>query len=393
MPPHSPAAADWDAWRAEMPVAESWAYFDHAAVAPLSAPAQAQMRAWIDDSAEVGDVHWLRWSQEVEQTRRSAAALLNAESAELALVPNTTAGIQLVAEGYPWQVGDNVVLPADEFPSNQYPWLNLRDRGVEVRRIEPLDGYVSPDRILAAVDARTRIVALSWVNFAHGYRYDLDMLAAEVHRRGAWIFVDAIQGLGVFPLDVRTTPIDALAADGHKWLLGPEGAGVFYLRAEHLDRLRPLGVGWNSVRHGADFSRIEPVWKASAARYEGGTCNTPGMLGLGASIDLLAQYGTVAISERVLSLAAEARERLKSLGAEIVVPGGAADLPRHGSGIVSFTLPGEESAAVRERCLDHGVVLSCRAGRLRLSPHGYNTTADFERLEAALRSSQSGRSS
>ena len=146
----------------------------------------------------------------------------------------------------------------------------------------PTDGgRLDLDRLAAACDDRTRIVSVSWVAYASGWRHDLDRLAELVHRRGALLFLDAIQGLGVFPLDVRKTPVDFLAADGHKWLLGPEGAGIFFIRREHLDRLRPVGVGWNSVRGAHDFSRIELLFKDTAARYEGGSQNVAGLSALG----------------------------------------------------------------------------------------------------------------
>ena len=143
-----------------------------------------------------------------------------AQAEEIALVPNTAAGINLVAEGFPWQPGDNVVLPENEFPSNQYPWINMADRGVEVRHVKIEQGRVELDRLAAACDRRTRIVSVSWVAYASGWRQDLDRLVEMVHAHGALLFLDAVQGLGVFPIDVARTPVDFLAAGGHKWLLG-----------------------------------------------------------------------------------------------------------------------------------------------------------------------------
>jgi len=376
---------DWNALRDQMPVARRWAYFDHAAVAPLSLPAQTAINAWTTDSAENGDTNWLTWSARVAECRESAARLLAADADEVALVPNTTAGINLVAEGLDWRPGDNVVLSADEFPSNQYPWLNVASRGVAARRVEPGEGgIVSIDRLLAACDQRTRVVAVSWVGYAHGWRHNVYELVARVHERGALVFLDAIQGLGMFPLDVQQAPVDFLAADGHKWLLGPEGAGVFYVRREHLDRLRPIGVGWNSVVQGSDYGRIEPEWKPSAARYEGGTYNVPGFVGLGASLDLLQGFGPTAIGMRLLQVTADARERLRRIGAEVVGP----DEDAHRSGIVAFEMPDEPCLVVRRRCLARGVVLSCRAGRIRISPHAYTSTDDLDRLIEAIGSSE-----
>jgi len=372
-----------DAWvelRRMMPCAQHWAYFDHAAVAPISAPAQAALVEWAKDLAENGCADWPQWAEELEQVRRRGAELISADSDELALVHNTTEGINLVAEGFPWRPGDNVVVPADEFPSNLYPWMNLSGRGVEVRRVPVEAGRVELDRLAAACDARTRIVAVSWVGYAGGWRNDVDAVVELAHSRGALVFLDAIQGLGVFPLDVRKTPVDFLSADGHKWLLGPEGAGLFYLRREHLDRLRPIGVGWNSVAHAYDFNRVELALKPSAARYEGGTYNMPGLAAFGASLELLAGYSTEQIAARILAVTDELCERLGRLGATIA----SCREPPHASGIVSFELPGRDPAAVRKKCRERQVLLSCRAGRLRASPHAYTNAEDLDRLIEAL---------
>lgn len=375
-------AADWNAFRNRMPAARRWAYFDHAAVAPLSGPAAESLAAWTTDTAENGDAHWPVWAGRLEQVRRQGAALFGASIEETALIRNTTEGIHLVAEGFPWQPGDNVVLPADEFPSNRYPWQHLASRGVEARLV-PMTGTDDDlQKLDDACDGRTRIVAASWVGYASGRRFDPAELAELAHRRGALLFLDAIQGLGVFPLDVKAAGVDFLAADGHKWLLGPEGAGLFYVRRELLDVLRPLGVGWNSVVDGHDFTQAAWRFKPTAARYEGGTPNMGGFVALGASLALLADYEPAATAQRVLDLADAASERLRSVGA--VVHRDAR--PQRASGIVSFELPERNPALVRRHLLDAGVVVSCRAGRLRISPHAYNNDDDLDRLAAAVAS-------
>jgi cysteine desulfurase/selenocysteine lyase len=379
-------AAKWDDFRRQMPVAAKWAYFDHAAVAPLTEAARGAVAAWAAEAAAEGDTVWSRWSDRVTEVRHLAARLIGAAPEEIALVGNTTDGITRVAEGFLWQPGENVVTLDNEFPSNQYPWLNLASRGVETRRVQTREGRVDLARIAAACDARTRIVAVSWVGYASGWRCDLDALAEIAHHRGALLFIDAIQGLGVFPLDVSRTEIDFLAADGHKWLLGPEGAGLLYIRREHLDRLRPLGVGWHSVVHEKDYTHIELALKPSAERYEGGSANMPGLMGLGASLEILLGLGQDAIADRVLSVTDEACRRLTAIGARI-----ASDRSgEHASGIVSFEMPGQDSQAVRKRCFAAGVALGCRAGRLRISPHAYNNDDDLDRLIAALTSFVSG---
>ena len=179
------STADWSVFRRQMPVAGQWAYFDHAAVAPLSGPAQQALGSWAEDATANGAAHYPAWTSRVEHLRTLAAGLIGAVPEEIALVGNTTAGINLVAEGFPWKAGDNVVTRADEFPSNQYPWLHLADRGVETRRIPTDGGRLDLDRLAAACDDRTRIVSVSWVAYASGWRHDLDRLAELVHRRGA----------------------------------------------------------------------------------------------------------------------------------------------------------------------------------------------------------------
>jgi len=367
-----------------MPVAAKWAYFDHAAVAPLTLPARQAIEQYTRQATEEGDTLWPQWARGVEQLRTTTAALIGCQTQEIALVHNTTAGINLVAEGFPWQPGDNVVTLADEFPSNQYPWLHLASRGVEIRRLDTNRGRLELDQLAQACDTRTRIVSLSWVGYATGFRHDLDAITELVHNRGALLFVDAIQALGVFPLDVRRTPIDFLAADGHKWMLGPEGAGVFYIRQEHLDRLRPTGVGWNSVVDAHDFSHIELKFKPSADRYEGGSQNMVGMLGLAASVELLAQLGTENIARRLLEITDMACEKLTAIGCQIVSHRDG----EHRSGIVAFEVPEVDPQALRQHCLQQQVVLSCRGGRLRISPHAYTNEDDLDRLAQAIKSYQ-----
>ncbi len=373
--------ADWAGFRRQMPVARRWAYLDHAAVAPLTGPAQDALGKWAADAAGNGATPYSAWMHQLEQLRGLAARMISAEPQEIALVGNTTDGITLVAEGYPWRSGDNVVIREDEFPSNQYPWMNLSNRGVETRRIPVRGDETDLDRLAAACDDRTRIVAVSWVTYSTGWRHDVDRLAQIAHDHGALLFLDAIQGLGAFPLDVKKTPVDFLAADGHKWLLGPERAGIFFARREHLDLLRPFGVGWHSVAHAHDFARIELILKDTAERYEGGSPNTPGLIGLGASLQLLSRFGFEALAQRVLEISDLACARLQQIGAVIHSD----RRGPHNSGIVAFELPDRDPQALQQRCLEQDVVLSCRGGRLRISPHAYNDHSDVDRLIQALK--------
>jgi selenocysteine lyase/cysteine desulfurase len=372
---------DWTSLREQFPVARRWAFFDHAAVAPLSGPAQRAVIEWAADMADNGDVHEPLWFRRTNEVRGLAGRLLGADPLDVAFVKNTSEGIGIVAEGFPWRPGDNVVTTAEEYPANLYPWMNLASRGVELRTVPSRGSRILLDDIRAAIDARTRVVSLSWVEFASGFRNDLDALGRLCRERGVFFFVDAIQGLGVLPLDVRQTPIDGLAADGHKWLLGPEGAGVFYLRREWVERLRPVGVGWNSVVGARDFSKIDFTLKPHAGRWESGTLNVAGIHALGASLELLLGLGIENVAGRVFDLTDHLCARAEAAGWQVFSSREAGER----SGIVSLLPPpGSDPRGLKKRCREAGIVINVRAGRLRVSPHCYNTHEEIDRLVQAL---------
>jgi selenocysteine lyase/cysteine desulfurase len=371
---------DWTALRTEFPVTRRWAFFDHAAVAPISGRAQQALVDWAADMAENGDVHEAQWVQRVEAVRRLAGQLLHADPLDIAFIKNTSEGIGIVAEGFPWQPGDNIITAAEEYPANIYPWMNLAGRGVEVRMLASRDRRLWVDDLRALMDQHTRIVSLSFVEFASGFRNDLDAIGTLCRERGVLFFVDAIQGLGVVPLDVERTPIDFLAADGHKWLLGPEGAGIFYIRREHVDRLHAVGVGWNSVIGCRDFSRLDFRLKPHAGRWESGTLNVAGITALGASLELLLGIGIPAIAARVLELTDYLCEHAERAGLEIY----SGRRPEDKSAIVSLLVPGADVRALVRRCRQEQMVINQRAGRLRVSPHGYNTLEEIDRFLALM---------
>ena len=377
--------SDWQRLRTHLPVTRKWAYFDHAAVGPLTQACCEAMQIWLDEATQEGDTAWPIWHDQLRELRSFMPKIIGAHEDEIAFVPNTTTGINLVAEGFPWQPGDSVVTLENEFPSNLLPWLQLRQQGVDVRLVPCDNGNVSMDQVIAACDQTTRIVSLSWVGFASGYRLDLQEAAERIHQTGALFFLDAIQGMGVFPLDLQTCPIDFLAADGHKWMLGPEGAGIFFVRREHLETLRPRAVGWNSVDTPFQFDVSDFRIRPSAARYEGGTMNQAGFIGLLASLKLLHRFGlnpqSTIIGQRATELANELVEKLSILGAEWLSP----MVPDHSSGIVNFLIPGKSSASIRKSCMENGVVVSCRGGGVRASVHCYNNSQDIDRLVDAVK--------
>ncbi|MBM3981905.1 MAG: aminotransferase class V-fold PLP-dependent enzyme [Planctomycetes bacterium] len=372
---------DWTAFRAQFPVTASWAFLDHAAVAPLPAPAVAALRAYADSIAANGGTAVGKWVGRMAEVRALAARLINAaDASDVFFVPNTTHGIGVIAEGFPWRAGDNVVLAAEEYPANQYPWMNLAHRGVEVRAIPSRGNRVEIDDLRAAMDAHTRVLTASAVQFASGFRTDLDALGALCRERGVFFFVDAIQALGTFPIDVQRTPIDALAADSHKWLLGPEGAGFGYIRREWVERLHPIGVGSFSVENPLAFSTIDFKLKPHAGRWEGGALNVGGLSAMGASIELLLTAGGANVERRVIELTDYLCDQAQARGWAAFSSRAGADK----SGIVSLIHPARGPEDVVRRCRAAGVAVNARGGRVRVSPHAYNTEGDIDRfLEAS----------
>lgn len=375
------------AFRRQMPIAQSYAYFDHAAVAPLPEPTSKRINEFLYQATHQGDVRWPEWAAAAEQTRKTAAKLVGCERSEIALIPNTTFGISVIAEGLPWSPGDNVVVPANEFPSNLVPWRNLARRGVQVRLVPVGEaGAFSAQDIERLIDDRTRLVSVSWVGFYTGFRCPIQEIVELAHGYRCLVFLDAIQGLGAFPLDVQKVPVDFLAADGHKWMLGPEGAGLLYIREQHLDSLQPLQVGWNSLRsNGFDSSSVE--LKHSAARYEGGSYNMLGMAGFGASLELLMELGC----NRTESLVeACILENVAELEKELLSAGFLVDLPRnpaHRSGILGIRWDQADESnylQARKHLLEHNIVTSVRGGRLRVATHAYNDRQDRQQLVSAL---------
>ncbi len=374
---------DWDALRElEFPIGRNLAYFDHAAVAPLPRRSALAIRNQVEDQEHYGSNHWPEWERQIEENRRRIATLINADVDEIAYIPNTTHGIGLIAEGYPWGEGDSVVTATEEYPSNLYPWMNLASRGVELRTVPSRDGRVWLRDLAAAMDRSTRVLTISHVEFSTGFRNDLDALVELCEAHQVALFVDAIQGLGPFVLDVKKTPIDFLAADGHKWLLGPEGAGFLYVRRDWIERLRPLGVGWHSVIGSFNSTTNDFVLKPSAQRWEGGSMNMCGLHGFGASVGLILEIGPELVSRRILDRAEAVREVAASAGWSVHGSRRPGDL----SGIVALEREGVDPNAVARHLRTQGIALACRRGRLRISPHVYNNGDDLARLKDGLAS-------
>jgi selenocysteine lyase/cysteine desulfurase len=366
----------------EFPVIEKCVYLNHAGVGPLprrSAARMGMLAGWVSAS---GDRFWLERQEEAERVRGLAARLLGARDAhEVAFVENTSSGLSLVAEGLAWRPGDNVVGAHFEFPSNVYPWMNLASRGVEYRRAEERDGRIDPEELLALIDDRTRILALSSVEYASGFRSDLARLGAACRERGVLFVVDVIQSLGALALDVERDCVDVAVASAHKWLLGPEGIGLLYISDRVVESLHPARSGWRSVRDIFAWKDLDLTWGEGAKRFESGSLNVYGIVALGGSLEILLEAGA-AIEPRVLALTERAAQGFADLGFAVV----SSRRPGETSGIVTAVPPeGQDAADLAKRLNARDVVVAARAGRLRIAPHFYNTEEEVDRCLATLK--------
>jgi cysteine desulfurase/selenocysteine lyase len=369
-----------DDYRPLFPITERFAYLDHASMGPLSRPVIEAQRAFLDVHAELGSEAGPRFRQAREQLRGSMAAFIGADPDEIALTKNTPEGLCIVAGGLGWRAGDSVVTTDLEFPANMYPWLNLREKGVEVRIVPSVGGRLPTEHLIEAVDASTRLLAISFVQFSTGFRCDLAALAEFCRPRGVYLVTDAIQAAGALPIDVRELGVDFLACASHKWLLGPFAMGWFYCRKELLDRLTPVEVGQASVVERDSYLDYGLEFHPNAARFECGVVNLEGVSGLQASLDLMSSIGRETIYERIMALNDMLVEGLAARGYQVV----SSQCEQERSGIVSFRNERHDSAMVRERLHQADVIVSLREGMVRASPHFYNNADDGERLLEAL---------
>lgn len=372
----------WQAMRQLFPVTEQLVYLDHAAVAPLPRPCREGFETYLDELSRNGVLRYPDVPlNALARSRELGATLLGTDPERIFVVRSTTQGIGLVASGFPFVEGDNVVLVEREFPANIRPWLPLRRRGVDVRLVPQRDGRVLLDELEAAVDARTRVLSISFVQFLSGFRVDLGAVAEICRRNGALFVVDAIQGLGAMPLDVEVSGVDFLSADAHKWMLGPEGVGLGYCSPRALDIIEPAVEGWLSVQTPFDLFDMEQPLRDTPARFEEGAYNTAGIHGMNGSLELLLEQGVDAMSARILGLTDGLCEQLSSAGWTVLSP---RQTEGEKSGIVLATREGVDFETLELRLAAAGVVVSVRGGALRVAPHAYNHEGDLERLVAEL---------
>ena len=370
-----------EAIRSLFPITENYVYMNHAAVSPLSTRVRDRMSALNDDVTRYGSVNYADWLRTYENVRASAARLVSARPHEIAFMRNTSDAISAVANGIDWREGDTVVGCNVEFPSNVYPWMRLaEERGIRLKQAPERDGRIDTDELLSLVDDRTRAVAISWVQFASGFRSDLARIGQFCRERDIIFVIDAIQGLGGLKLDVERDYVDAFAADAHKYLLGPEGIALLYVSDRVIDRIKPTVVGWTSVKNYEQHLDYKLDYREGALRFECGTLNTAGVYGLGAAIDLFLETGPEKVEEHLLSLSDYLAERLKAKGYGVV------SSRRKGetSGVVTCTHDRHSPGSLYHLLLSKRIITAPRAKRLRISPHFYNTREEVDELMNAL---------
>ena len=358
-----------DKLRAQFGVLESGLYFNHAAIAPWPRCAAQAVQDFAVENAGRGPVAYARWTGRERELRARLARLTGAGHADdIALLKNTSEGISLVAAGLEWQAGDSVVLPAGEFPSNRLPWLALRALGVQLREVDIRAAKDAEAALLEAVDASTRLLSVSAVQWADGFRLDLARLGEACRRRHVLFFVDAIQQLGALPLDVEACHIDFLAADAHKWLLGPEGIAVFYSRPEVRPLLTLRQHGWHMFDDPFVFERDDWTPAGSALRFEAGSPNSLGQAAMHASLGVLLDQGMQRVAAQVLE---NTRALLEGLAAFPAVRVLSPSEPSRRSGIVTFASKSHTDSELHRALKIGGVVCARRGGGIRLSPHFY----------------------
>ncbi|MFH1438344.1 MAG: aminotransferase class V-fold PLP-dependent enzyme [Pseudomonadota bacterium] len=366
----------------QFPVTQNLVYLNHAGVSPLPARSAQKGRAHLQELLSVGayDPHGMLAMLEMGKER--FARLVGASSDKIAFVKATSEGLSYAAGGLAWKEGDNLLTNSRQFPSNLYPWMALEKRGVDVRMVEPEAGRVNPDKLFEAADSRTRLLTISSVEFVTGFRHDLERIGRFCRERDILFVVDAIQSLGLVPLNVMECNIDVLAAGGHKWLLGSEGIGGLYVSAHAMDRLEPIEFGWYCVRNCFDFETLDFTLDATARRYEP---SIPSILLAGIlseSIALLLEHGVDRVYERVAGLVDYLAGKMDPSW-QVLTPMGEAER----SGIFTFVVPGIDGAALHRKLHEKKIVVSPRGGGIRVSPHFYNNVADIDVLMEGVKES------
>lgn len=378
---HAHVALDFRRWLSEFPIREHCLYLDHAAVCPLARPVAEAMRLRIAQQEQTGHEKYRDWKNNYLTCRHLGSRLMGCEPDDVSIIRSTSEGLSLIAEGLTWKKGDQVLVGEEEFAANASPWMHLARRGVKVVRYPQPDGRVSPDVVARHLTSKTRLVAVSWVAFHTGWIAPLVQLGRLCRDHGCRLVVDAIQGLGVLPMDMRALGLDAVVADSHKWLLGPEGAGLMATTPELRENMHPMISGWRNVRlQPGDFFLERLTHLEDGRRFEPGAANDIGIAGLAAGLDIIASVEREIINSRVEMLARMLTRILLSHGWEVLSPGSGHPI----AGIVAARPPSLAPREAARRLRERRVICSVRQGLVRFSPHFYITRGELEALDRIM---------
>lgn len=367
---------------AEFPISAEATYLNHAASGPLPARSAAVLRRYTDDRQHLHRLYQSgRQDYDTTELRKKLGRLLAVPAARVGFVPTTTDGIGMILNGLPWESGDNIVVPSNEFPGVLYGCLRLASRGVEVRQVPVPTGHLDLIDLIARIDHRTRAVAVSHVHWHTGHRIDLSILASACQDRGVLSIVDAIQSVGAVPVDLGATPIDVLLAGTYKWLLGTQGLAVIAVSERALAEVVPDRAGWSSMATSV-HAKPELVWAPDARRFSVGGAADPALMVLEASVDLLLEVGVAAIQAHVGML-------LRSLASELVVAGlrlnTLIDAPLSPAFVNLTTGDSDLDRRLVQRLAADRIIVACRGPGIRISPHLHNSSDDVARLVGAVR--------
>ncbi|HMQ05518.1 MAG TPA: aminotransferase class V-fold PLP-dependent enzyme [Pyrinomonadaceae bacterium] len=364
------------------PVLKKYVYLNCAAAAPIPATTVSAVRSQLDDVAQHGVGHYNQWIATKNRARSLLAEMLGVQAEEVAFMRNTSDGFAAIANGIDWRDGDNIVSYAGEFPSNFYPWRMVRDRyGTELRLCGERDGRMDEDELVSMIDRNTRLVSVSAVQFATGFRCDLERIGRAARDAGAIFAVDVIQGLGQFGFDLPSQYVDIASGASHKWLCAPEGCGFLYVSPRVRDQIEPALVGWISVQTPWDFDDREQPFKPNALAWESGTGPSSLFYGLEASLMLLNECGLERIERHLENLTNMLCDSLQGSDYEIV----SSRKPGERSAIVCIkNLNGLDCEKIADILAERNVIVSPRQGSVRIAPHFFNERSDIEALVEAL---------
>lgn len=373
--------------RGEFPVSDRYAYFQHAAVSAMPRRTREAIGRVTDDMVRNGCLNEQKWRRRIEETRALAGDLLNVPTDRVGFVNSTSHGLSWVAESLPLQEGNAVLVPDVEFPANRFPWQNLQRKGIGTRFLSTDDGAFTLSDLESAFDSDVKLLALSSVQFRSGFRSDLEAVGELCRKEDVFFVVDGIQSVGWDDVKLSELPVDALAADAHKWMCGPEGVGLLYLDDVFQEKLEPALVGWQSVESPYDFSSPVFELKDRVSVVEMGSFNTIGLMGLKESLELLEDVGIDRIRDYDLDLKDRLTGELVDRSFEVAH----ADWPeKHHSPILALTHPRLETDGIVKKAEEQNIQLSLRDGRVRVALHFYNNDRDLERLLDFLEEQLSG---